>query len=97
MVGINIPVTNGVGNSFACEPFVLPDGVVDRQARRLHETRARRPETAVRAALAAVRAAAAEGRNAVPAVVEAVGTGATLGEAGTAFRQAFGTWTIPIR
>ncbi|MCK6528365.1 methylmalonyl-CoA mutase family protein [Myxococcota bacterium] len=72
-------------------------GAVGRQIARLEEVRRRRDGVAVEAALARVRRDAGEGRNAMPAIVEAVRALATVGEVTRALADVLGTWKEPIR
>ncbi|HZQ28438.1 MAG TPA: methylmalonyl-CoA mutase family protein [Acidimicrobiales bacterium] len=78
------------------EMFVLPDGVLERQRARLAEIRRGRDGRHVRSCLHTVASHAAAGRCVVPATLGAVAAGATLGEVGSALREALGTWNIPL-
>ncbi len=63
-----------------------------RQKERIREFRARREDARWREAMDNVRAAAAGGDNLMEAVVEAVRSGATLGEVSDCFREVFGAY-----
>jgi len=78
------------------EVFTLPSGTRDRQRARLEETRAARDADEVRRRLDGLVIDAAAGRAVMPTTIDAVAAGATLGEIGTALREALGTWTIPV-
>jgi methylmalonyl-CoA mutase N-terminal domain/subunit len=70
------------------------DPVFERtQVERVHALRARRKASAVEEALARLRAdAAVEGRNLMPAIIEASKAYATMGEMCDALRDVWGTW-----
>jgi methylmalonyl-CoA mutase N-terminal domain/subunit len=70
--------------------LTVPEAVRDRQLERLAKTRAARDGAAVDTALADVRRAAAGTQNAVPAVLEAVRSYATVGEISSALAEVFG-------
>jgi (2R)-ethylmalonyl-CoA mutase len=65
------------------------------QIARLKAWRSARDAARVRAALQALRAAAANGRNIMPASIEAAKAGATTGEWGAALRAEFGEYRAP--
>ncbi len=65
------------------------------QLERLAAWRSARDETRVQAALDALQAAAREGRNIMPASIEAARAGATTGEWGDMVRRVFGQYRAP--
>jgi (2R)-ethylmalonyl-CoA mutase len=67
----------------------------DRQIARLKAWRAQRDAARVAAAIEGLRAAAAEGRNIMPASIEAARAGVTTGEWGAALRGVFGEYRGP--
>jgi len=69
----------------------------DAQLARLAEVRARRDAAAVARALAELRRVAAEGRNVMPAAMDAVRAYATVGEISGALKAVFGTYQEPVR
>ena len=70
----------------------IPPEVESRQKAAVAALRASRDDAACRAALAALSTAAADGRNLVPAVLEAVERRATLGEVSDTLRAVFGEY-----
>ncbi|HSF94092.1 MAG TPA: protein meaA [Thermohalobaculum sp.] len=84
------PLTAGEGGILVVDPAVEAD-----QVARLQAWRSSRDKGAVEAALAALRDAAREGRNIMPASVEAAKAGVTTGEWGAAMRSAFGEYRAP--
>jgi methylmalonyl-CoA mutase N-terminal domain/subunit len=76
-------------------PFRVPDAL-ERQRDKLTCIRAGREQSAVDAALAALKAVVASGANTMPALVDAVREGATLGECCAVFRAAHGGWIQPL-
>jgi len=64
-----------------------------KQAGRLEASRARRDSAGVEAALAALKQAAADGRNLMPAILEAARARASEGEMVAALQEVFGTYT----
>ncbi|HUZ19210.1 MAG TPA: methylmalonyl-CoA mutase family protein [Acidimicrobiales bacterium] len=75
--------------------FHLDPRVGERQIRRLQERRAARDGGRVRAALRALAVDLEDGRNVMPALVEASRAGATLGEMSDVLRQSFGEFKEP--
>jgi methylmalonyl-CoA mutase N-terminal domain/subunit len=69
----------------------IAPGIEREQIERLRAFRARRDNAAVQVRLADVRAAAEGTRNIMPTLIEAVDTGATLGEICDVLRAVFGT------
>jgi len=69
----------------------IAPGIEREQIERLRAFRTRRDNAAVQARLADVRAAAEGTRNIMPTLIEAVDTGATLGEICDVLRAIFGT------
>ena len=74
----------------AIELLAVPEEVRSRQLARLSETKASRDEARVQAALAGVTAAAASAANAMPVILEAVRSYATVGEISEALAAVFG-------
>ena len=77
--------------------FVLPPDTAERQHERLAAARQGRDGQRVAKLLSDLERDAARGRNVLPATLEAVRAGATVGDVGRSIREACGTWTIPIR
>jgi methylmalonyl-CoA mutase N-terminal domain/subunit len=75
--------------------FVQPAAAA-RQAARLRAWRATRDNGAVLRVLGRLEEALHRGANVFPCVLEAVETGATLGEVHRRFRDALGVWTMPL-
>ncbi len=69
----------------------------DRQVARLDTIRAGRDHGAVNAALKTLQTAAAEGRNVMPAAVDAVEAYATVGEICGALGEVYGSYREPVR
>ncbi|MEM9970853.1 MAG: protein meaA [Pseudomonadota bacterium] len=97
VVGVNAyetgepsPLTSGPEAIMVADPEAEAD-----QIARLQAWRDARDEGRVRAALADLSAAATEGRNIMPASVEAAKAGATTGEWGDVVRGAFGQYRAP--
>jgi (2R)-ethylmalonyl-CoA mutase len=84
------PLTAGDGGIMVVDPAVEAD-----QIARLQAWRAARDPKAVEAALAELKAAAREGRNVMPASVEAAKAGVTTGEWGQVMREVFGEYRAP--
>ncbi len=68
-----------------------------KQVQRLEKIRKERDDASVKKTLEAVRKAASEGQNVMPAVIDAVGAYATVGEVCGALKEVFGTYEEPIR
>jgi methylmalonyl-CoA mutase N-terminal domain/subunit len=77
------------------ELFRVPE-TVGPQSRKLAALRARRDGGALSARLEALRRAAAGSDNTLPALVDAVRAGATLGECCQVFRDLHGGWRQPL-
>ncbi|MGH7322620.1 MAG: acyl-CoA mutase large subunit family protein [Candidatus Rokuibacteriota bacterium] len=75
--------------------FTQPPAVA-RQAERLRRWRETRDGDAVARALDRLESVLRTGHNAFPAVLEAVETGATLGEVHRRFRETLGVWAMPL-
>jgi methylmalonyl-CoA mutase N-terminal domain/subunit len=67
-----------------------------RQLARLARVRARRDDEAVRRALAKLERSAREGRNTIPATIDAVRAYATVGEITGSLRQVYGSYRRPL-
>ncbi len=97
VVGVNA-YTEG-GDVEAPPVLYIDPGVERHQRQRLAAVKASRSAAAVEAALGRLRAEAADPSvNLMPAIVEAVGADATLGEVMGALVDVFGTWTerLPV-
>jgi methylmalonyl-CoA mutase N-terminal domain/subunit len=91
VVGVNRFVRAGVSD--ASPPAATADADAEEvQKARLAAVRAERDAARVEAALAAVDVSAREGRNVVPATIEAVRAYATIGEIADVYRRVFGEW-----
>jgi (2R)-ethylmalonyl-CoA mutase len=84
------PLTSGDGGILVVDP-----GVEAEQVGRLRAWRAARDGAAAAAALAELEAAAREGRNVMPASIQAAKAGVTTGEWGAAMRAVFGEYRAP--
>ena len=84
------PLTTGEGGILVVDPAVEAQ-----QIAQLQEWRAGRDQAACDAALADLRAAAKDGRNIMPASIEAAKAGVTTGEWGTVMREVFGEYRAP--
>jgi (2R)-ethylmalonyl-CoA mutase len=84
------PLTTGEGAI-----LTVPEHVEKEQVERLKAWRNARDQNKVASALEAIRSAAAEGRNIMPASIEAAKAGVTTGEWGTTLREVFGEYRAP--
>ena len=84
------PLTAGEGDILTVDPAVEAD-----QIERLMAWRGARDSAACEAALTNLRAAAQEGRNVMPASIEAAKAGVTTGEWGQVMREVFGEYRAP--
>ena len=84
------PLMTGDGGIMVVDPAVEAE-----QINRLNAWRAERDETAVKAALKELRAAAADGRNIMPASVQAAKVGVTTGEWAAQMRAVHGEYRGP--
>src|SRR5690625_5087908 len=92
VVGVNAFVSD-----FPEVPVQTVDESVEKtQAQRLSVVRAERDPARVRAALADLQAAAREGRNTMPAFMEAAHAYATLGEQMDVLKEVFGVYEEPV-
>ncbi len=89
VVGVNRFASSNADEQ-AIELLAVPEEVRSRQLARLSETKASRDEARVQAALAGVTAAAASAANAMPVILEAVRSYATVGEISEALAAVFG-------
>jgi methylmalonyl-CoA mutase, N-terminal domain len=102
-VGVNVHATGGEGAGGedtrgprpAMEPFRLDPAIAERQIARTRQRLAARDAAACARAVRRLRRDADEGRNVMPALVEAARAGATVGEMCDVFRAAFGEFTEP--
>lgn len=95
-VGVNVHVDEGEDDPAAgMELFELDPGVADRQIARTRQRVAARDGAACARAMRRLRQDTDEGRNVMPALVEAARAGATVGEMSDVFRAAFGEFREP--
>ncbi len=94
-VGVNIYREEEEDRAVELHPY--RQEVADTQLNRLRTVRAERDSEAVASALDGLRAAALEGRNVMPAAVDAVEAYATVGEVCGALRDVLGSYREPIR
>jgi methylmalonyl-CoA mutase N-terminal domain/subunit len=92
-VGVNVHVDDG--GVVAPELFELDPRIADRQAARTSARVSARDRAACEAASQVVASAARTGTNVMPALIDAVRNGATLGELSDVFRDAFGEFREP--
>jgi methylmalonyl-CoA mutase N-terminal domain/subunit len=92
-VGVNLYEDEGAREELRL--FHLDPRIGERQIRRLRERRAGRDGGRVIAALRGLAGDVEEGRNVMPALVEASRSGATLGEMSDVLRRAFGEFKEP--
>jgi methylmalonyl-CoA mutase N-terminal domain/subunit len=94
-VGVNLFADDGENAAEAIEVFEMDESVAERQIARTKErVRARRGRD-VRQALSQLEADARNGRNVMPALIEAASATATVGEMSDVFRQLFGEFREP--
>ena len=97
VVGVN-KYTQGEPSPLQTEDggiMVVDPAVEDEQIGRLNVWRADRDDTAVKAALAALREAAQQGKNVMPASIEAARAGVTTGEWAAEMRRVHGEYRGP--
>jgi methylmalonyl-CoA mutase, N-terminal domain len=95
-VGVNVHVTDDSGEQErAMDLFRLDSGVAERQVARTRQRLAARNSHACTRAVQRLRQDAGDGRNVMPALVEAARAGATVGEMSDVFRVAFGEFREP--
>lgn len=79
------------------EPFEIPPGTRETQAKRLAEVRARRDDAVTQRALEGLGGACRSAdENLMPTIRQAVDADATLGEIGECLRRELGSWTFPL-
>jgi methylmalonyl-CoA mutase N-terminal domain/subunit len=93
-VGVNIHVDEESELPF--DPFVLDEGVSERQLNRLKEVRRTRGQAELSSSLKEVRAAAIAKENIMPSVSRAVKAQATVGEICDVLREVYGGYRAPI-
>jgi methylmalonyl-CoA mutase N-terminal domain/subunit len=93
-VGVNVHADEA-GAAGMHDLFELDPSIVERHVARTAERVASRDETACASATAAVASAARVGTNVMPALIDAVRVGATLGELSDVFRSVFGEFREP--
>jgi methylmalonyl-CoA mutase N-terminal domain/subunit len=95
-VGVNVYVIEDEGNAAGGMELSQPDpGAAERQIARTRQRLAARDERSWAVAMARLRQDAVEGRNVMPALVDAARAGATVGEMSDVFRAAFGEFREP--
>ena len=95
-VGTRAPIDTRPETCNLCgTPFRIPLAVEDRQADRVRAFKKSRDHAAVRACLDRVREAARGDANLMPALVEAVDRGVSVGEISDVYRQVFGEYRDP--
>lgn len=94
-VGVNIYREEEEDRQVEMHPYRPEEA--DTQLGRLESVRATRDAAAVAAALDELRTAAADGRNVMPAAIDAVEAYATVGEVCGALRDVYGSYNEPIR
>ena len=87
IVGVNLHAET---DEVAARGFVVPSELQTEQVANLAETKRQRSGRAVQKSLDAVRSAAEEGRNTVPALIEAARVLATLGEIVESLAEVYG-------
>lgn len=95
IVGVNVATADS--GTFEVAGFDGTTGAWERGMRRLSDLRRTRDARRHSAALAELRRVCRGGDNVMPAMMEAVGADATVGEIGEAFREIFGEWNSPVR
>ncbi len=94
-VGVNCFADDGAEPDVEFHPYRREKA--DEQVARLQAVRAKRDGAMVARTLEALARAAREGRNVMPAAMDAVKAYATVGEVCGALKQVFGTYKEPIR
>jgi len=94
VVGENVYKT--IGDKPSINVFRYPEGVEDRQKKRLAELRRRRNNEKAASALAALEDACNTGANILPHSVECARSGCSEGEMFKVFKKAFGLWRPPV-
>jgi methylmalonyl-CoA mutase N-terminal domain/subunit len=93
-VGVTVHVTDEDGAAPAMELSRLDPGVAERQISRTRRRVARRDAGDFASATRRLHFDAGEGRNVMPALIEAARAGVTVGEMSDVFRAAFGEFQI---
>jgi methylmalonyl-CoA mutase N-terminal domain/subunit len=94
-VGVNIFHEEEEEREVAFHPYREEEA--KKQMERLAKVRADRDANAVKATLEGLRRAAEEGRNVMPAAIEAVGAYATVGEVCGVLKEVYGAYDEPVR
>jgi methylmalonyl-CoA mutase N-terminal domain/subunit len=95
IVGVNVHA--GESDPFEVDGFEGSDDVYERAMARLTDLRRTRDNRAAVSALHALTDTCQAGANIMPAMLDAVGAEASLGEIGDVFREVYGDWQIPIQ
>lgn len=75
--------------------FRYPEGVEERQIKKLKDLRERRDNQRLKECLDALKQVCRKGENVVPYCIEAARAGATEGEMSKVFKESFGLWQPP--
>jgi len=94
LVAVN--VHQGDGDPFAVDGFQGTVDAFDRATVRLQELRRTRDGRGAVQALRTLEEVCRRGDNLMPAMLEAVGADASLGEIGSVMREVYGDWKVPI-
>jgi methylmalonyl-CoA mutase, N-terminal domain len=94
-VGVNVYADGHAGAPGPAQPFEVDPLVAERQAERTRARVAARDQHRHAAAMRRLAGDTREGRNVMPALVDATRAGATVGEMADVFRDAFGEFTEP--
>lgn len=94
-VGVNVYHEDEAERTVELHPYLQEKA--DKQLDRLREVRAQRDSDAVAAALEGLRKAAVDGRNVMPATIDAVEVYATVGEVCGTLQKVYGSYHEPIR
>jgi methylmalonyl-CoA mutase N-terminal domain/subunit len=94
-VGVNAYLVEDEDAARGMDLFQLDPGIADRQIARTAQRVGARDGAACARALSRLREDANTAQNVMPALIEAAGAGATVGEMCDVFRQAFGEFREP--
>lgn len=94
LVGVN--VHQGDGDPFGVDGFQGANDAFERAVARLADLRRTRDGRGAVAALRDLEDTCRRGDNIMPAMLDAVGADASLGEIGSVMREVYGDWKVPI-
>jgi methylmalonyl-CoA mutase N-terminal domain/subunit len=94
-VGVNVYADGPAGAPGPAQPFEVDPLVAERQAERTRARVAARDQHQHAAAMRRLAGDTRDGRNVMPALIDAARAGATVGEMADVFRDAFGEFTEP--